>query len=60
MYYSKSRRWLRLLFGREFQLFDLLMLWDAIFAEAHEFELTDYVVVAMLISIREESKLTSH
>lgn len=36
------------------------MLWDAIFAEANEFELTNYVVVAMLISIREESKLTTH
>lgn len=54
-----SRRWLRLLFGREFQLFDLLILWDAIFAEASEFELTNYIVVAMLISIREESESIS-
>ncbi|XP_055324041.1 TBC1 domain family member 5 [Sitodiplosis mosellana] len=47
-------RWLRLLFGREFQLLDLLVLWDAIFAEGAHFELTNYIVVAMLISIREE------
>ncbi|XP_031620632.1 TBC1 domain family member 5 homolog A isoform X2 [Contarinia nasturtii] len=47
-------RWLRLLFGREFQLLDLLVLWDAIFAEGAHFELTNFIVVAMLISIREE------
>lgn len=52
-------RWLRLLFGREFQIFDLLLLWDAIFAEGNHFELTNYIVVAMLISIREESTLTT-
>lgn len=50
-----NRRWLRLLFGREFQLLDLLVLWDAIFAEGEHFELTNFIVVAMLISIREES-----
>lgn len=49
------RRWLRLLFGREFQLLDLLVLWDAIFSEGHHFDLINYIVVAMLISIREES-----
>lgn len=52
-----NRRWLRLLFGREFQLLDLLVLWDAIFAESVHFELINYIVVAMLISIREESEL---
>ncbi|XP_066994903.2 TBC1 domain family member 5 [Anabrus simplex] len=45
-------RWLRLLFGREFPLQDLLVLWDAIFAEGENFELVNYVVVAMLIAIR--------
>lgn len=47
-------RWLRLLFGREFGLLDLLMLWDAIFAEDDKFHLTSYVVVAMLIAIRDQ------
>nr|CAD7588099.1 unnamed protein product [Timema genevievae] len=45
-------RWLRLLFGREFPLQDLLVLWDAIFAEGQKFELVNYIVVAMLIAIR--------
>ncbi|KAJ9596716.1 hypothetical protein L9F63_012258 [Diploptera punctata] len=45
-------RWLRLLFGREFPLQDLLVLWDAIFAEGDSFELVNYIVVAMLIAIR--------
>jgi len=46
------RRWLRLLFGREFPLQDLLVLWDVIFAEGENFELVNYVVVAMLMAIR--------
>ncbi|KDR24084.1 TBC1 domain family member 5 isoform X2 [Zootermopsis nevadensis] len=45
-------RWLRLLFGREFPLQDLLVLWDAIFAEGENFELVNYIVVAMLIAIK--------
>lgn len=45
-------RWLRLLFGREFPLQDLLVLWDVIFAEGENFELVNYVVVAMLMAIR--------
>lgn len=47
-------RWLRLLFGREFPLQDLLVLWDAIFAEGQDFELVNYIVVAMLIAIRHQ------
>ncbi|GFQ72204.1 TBC1 domain family member 5, partial [Trichonephila clavata] len=46
-------RWLRLLFGREFSIHDLLIIWDAIFADSNTFELVDHVFVAMLISIRE-------
>jgi TBC1 domain family protein 5 len=46
------RRWLRLLFGREFPLQDLLVLWDVIFADDENFELVNYVVVAMLMAIR--------
>lgn len=47
-------RWLRLLFGREFQLQDLLNLWDAIFAEGDHLHLTNFVVVAMLFKIRDK------
>ncbi|XP_059478936.1 TBC1 domain family member 5 [Neocloeon triangulifer] len=49
-------RWLRLLFGREFPLQDLLVLWDAIFAEFNgsKFELVDFIVVAMLIAIKHQ------
>ncbi|XP_058812396.1 TBC1 domain family member 5 [Topomyia yanbarensis] len=46
-------RWLRLLFGREFTLQDLLLLWDAIYGEGDELSLINYVVVAMLIRIRD-------
>lgn len=49
-------RWLRLLFGREFALQDLLLLWDAIFGEGDDFGLINYVVVAMLIRIRDKCK----
>lgn len=48
------RRWLRLLFGREFALLDLLVLWDAIFADSDHFDLPNYVLVAMLIRIRDK------
>ncbi|XP_049301538.1 TBC1 domain family member 5 [Anopheles funestus] len=47
-------RWLRLLFGREFALQDLLLLWDAIFGEGDELGLINYIVVAMLIRIRDK------
>lgn len=46
-------RWLRLLFGREFCIQDLLVIWDAIFSASLSFDLVDYVFVAMLISIRD-------
>ncbi|XP_058458270.1 TBC1 domain family member 5-like [Malaya genurostris] len=46
-------RWLRLLFGREFALQDLLLLWDAIYGEGDELSLINFIVVAMLIRIRD-------
>lgn len=45
-------RWLRLLFGREFPLQDLLVVWDAIFADSSVFDLVDYIFIAMLTFIR--------
>ncbi|XP_053695648.1 TBC1 domain family member 5 [Sabethes cyaneus] len=53
-------RWLRLLFGREFSLQDLLLLWDAIFGEGDELSLVNYIVVAMLIRIRDKLIYSDH
>ncbi|KAG9331258.1 hypothetical protein JZ751_019567 [Albula glossodonta] len=46
-------RWVRLLFGREFPLQDLLVVWDALFADSIALDLVDYVFVAMLLYIRD-------
>ncbi|XP_048236520.1 TBC1 domain family member 5-like isoform X4 [Haliotis rufescens] len=46
-------RWVRLLFGREFPMQDLLVIWDAIFADGIGFDLVDYVFVSMLLYIRD-------
>ncbi|NXX82777.1 TBCD5 protein, partial [Urocolius indicus] len=48
-----SRRWVRLLFGREFPLQDLLVVWDALFADSITLNLVDYIFVAMLLYIRD-------
>lgn len=60
-------KWIRLLLGREFHLEDVLLLWDAIFADQHgrapptgeewaegegTFPLLDHICVAMLAYIR--------
>ena len=61
-----SMKWIRLLLGREFQLEDVLALWDALFADhlqacskgskpvagGRGLELLEYVCVAMIIYIR--------
>ncbi|XP_048464010.1 TBC1 domain family member 5 [Rhincodon typus] len=46
-------RWVRLLFGREFPLQDLLVMWDTLFADSVTLDLVDYVFVAMLLYIRD-------
>lgn len=46
-------RWLRLLFGREFQFVDTLTLWDAIFADSCPPGLVDQITVALLMSVRD-------
>ncbi|XP_045153461.1 TBC1 domain family member 5 isoform X2 [Echinops telfairi] len=46
-------RWVRLLFGREFPLQDLLVVWDALFADGLSLSLVDYVFIAMLLYIRD-------
>ncbi|KAK4149887.1 rab-GTPase-TBC domain-containing protein [Chaetomidium leptoderma] len=45
-------RWIRLLFGREFEFEQLLTLWDTIFAYDPTLELIDLMCVAMLLRIR--------
>lgn len=47
-----GRRWIRLLFGREFPFDELLALWDTLFAEDPGLDLVDLVCVAMLLRIR--------
>ncbi|NXS68226.1 TBCD5 protein, partial [Pandion haliaetus] len=46
-------RWGRLLFGREFPLQALLVVWDALFADSITLNLVDYIFVAMLLYIRD-------
>ncbi|GCB67594.1 hypothetical protein scyTo_0008085 [Scyliorhinus torazame] len=51
--FRSCRRWVRLLFGREFPLQDLLVIWDTLFADSVTLDLVDYVFVAMLLYIRD-------
>lgn len=53
-------RWLRLLFGREFNLLDLLRLWDAIFGVDEDLVFTYYIVVAMLIHVRDKREFNDN
>lgn len=48
----KCSRWIRLLFGREFPLDDVLNVWDALFAIDSTLELVDMIAIAMLLRIR--------
>ncbi|KAL8871960.1 MAG: hypothetical protein Q9174_002326 [Haloplaca sp. 1 TL-2023] len=45
-------RWIRLLFNREFNMDDVLDLWDRLFAEGPTLELVDLICVCMLLRIR--------
>ncbi|KAK4147025.1 uncharacterized protein C8A04DRAFT_34571 [Dichotomopilus funicola] len=45
-------RWIRLLFGREFEFEQLLTLWDTLFAFDPSLELVNLICVAMLLRIR--------
>eukprot|EP00727_Mastigamoeba_balamuthi_P012011 m51a1_g7432 hypothetical protein (523) ;mRNA; f:44502-46839 len=47
-------RWLRLMFGREFHIQDLMTLWDGIFAYGRSLALVDGIAVSMLIYVREQ------
>lgn len=45
-------RWLRLLFGREFDFKDVLKLWDILFAEGLKHDLIDMTCVALILRLR--------
>lgn len=47
-------RWIRLLFGREFPMDDVLVLWDALFADGPMLNLVDYIYISMLEAIRDK------
>eukprot|EP00339_Tiarina_fusa_P005127 CAMPEP_0117046714 /NCGR_PEP_ID=MMETSP0472-20121206/32295_1 /TAXON_ID=693140 ORGANISM="Tiarina fusus, Strain LIS" /NCGR_SAMPLE_ID=MMETSP0472 /ASSEMBLY_ACC=CAM_ASM_000603 /LENGTH=481 /DNA_ID=CAMNT_0004759161 /DNA_START=11 /DNA_END=1456 /DNA_ORIENTATION=+ len=47
-------RWIRLLFGREFHLDDVLTIWDAIFAFGDELKLVEYICLAMVLYLRDQ------
>lgn len=48
----RYRRWIRLLFGREFSLDAVFDMWDALFAIDSSLELVDMISIAMLLRIR--------
>jgi len=45
-------KWIRLLFGREFHVADVLKLWDAIFADDSKLGVVDYLCISMLLYLR--------
>ncbi|KIW96515.1 uncharacterized protein Z519_03584 [Cladophialophora bantiana CBS 173.52] len=47
-----SIRWIRLLFGREFEFKDVLRIWDVLFAENLRSDIVDFTCVAMLLRSR--------
>ncbi|KAJ9608048.1 hypothetical protein H2200_007036 [Cladophialophora chaetospira] len=47
-----SIRWIRLLFGREFDFKDVLRVWDVLFAESLRSDIVDMTCVAMLLRNR--------
>jgi TBC1 domain family protein 5 len=50
----QPRRWIRLLFGREFSLDAVFDMWDALFAIDPSLEIVDMISIAMLLRIRWE------
>ncbi|KAI0747622.1 RabGAP/TBC [Daedaleopsis nitida] len=45
-------RWLRLLFTREYNMEDAMVMWDGLFAVDPSFDLAQWICVAMLVRIR--------
>jgi len=55
-----SFRWITLLLSQEFDLPDVLRLWDALFADAERFNLLYYCCMAMLQYVRSHCRATPH
>ncbi|KAK6029142.1 hypothetical protein OSTOST_04753 [Ostertagia ostertagi] len=49
---SDSYRWLRLLFGREFAIHDLLYVWDVLLCDRPVARMVECIFLAMLVQIR--------
>ncbi|KAG1451729.1 hypothetical protein G6F56_008005 [Rhizopus delemar] len=47
-------RWIRLLFGREFEMNELFKLWDAIFSQDPTLDIVEYVCLVMLLYLRDQ------
>ncbi|KND04397.1 uncharacterized protein SPPG_00128 [Spizellomyces punctatus DAOM BR117] len=47
-------RWLRLLFGREFPIPELFVLWDGIFADDPNLGLVEWLCIALLLYLRKD------
>ncbi|KAI9300815.1 rab-GTPase-TBC domain-containing protein, partial [Cunninghamella echinulata] len=47
-------RWLRLLFGREFEFHELLKLWDGIFAQDPTLKIVEYVCLVILLRLHDQ------
>ena len=45
-------RWIRLLFGREYEFDDVLSMWDVIFAEDPSLEIVDMICLTMILRLR--------
>lgn len=45
------RKWIRLLFGREFPFDNVLQMWDVMFAEDPTLEVVDLVCLVMIIRL---------
>lgn len=43
-----------MLFGREFPMDDVLVIWDALFADGPMLDLVDYIYISMLEAIRDK------
>ena len=50
------RRWIRLLFGREFGFDEVLSMWDAIFADDPSLEIVDLICLNMLLRLHWDCK----
>lgn len=56
LWLTGHRRWIRLLFGREFGFDDVLSMWDAIFADDPSLEIVDLICLNMLLRLHWERK----